>query len=164
MHEIVATCEAIEEPAAGKRVSSDDAAHEVIVPCYEVIPPACIRPVVVVRVRVVHPSLRDVCGTTMLAEQLCSGTVRQAMFNVHGEIVLVEKVDEFPKCAVWVFGEWDPVPVVAYCHKFGFIPPLSPCPSGCFSRFALLANVVVVHKPRLDVFAVDEEVAPIEEL
>ena len=33
MHEIVATCEAIEEHAVGKRVSSDDAVHEGIVAC-----------------------------------------------------------------------------------------------------------------------------------
>ena len=60
MHEIVATCEAIEELAVGKRVSSDDAVHEGIVACDEVIPPTCLWSVVTERVRVRHPSLREI--------------------------------------------------------------------------------------------------------
>ena len=93
----------------------------------------------------------------MFAEQVGSLTVGQAMFNIHVEIVLVENEDEFPKGAVVVFGDWDPVAVVTFYQKFGIAPPPFPCPSSRFSRIALFANVAVVHKPRFDVFAVDEE-------
>ena len=129
MHEIVATCEAIEELAVGKRVSSDDAVHEGIVACDEVIPPRCMWSVVTNRVGVRMPFLRDICCKTMFADQDVSVTVRQAMFNIHVEIVLVENEDEFPNCAVVVFGDWDPVSVVTFCQKFDIAPPPFPCPA-----------------------------------
>ena len=90
MHQIVPACEAIEVLAVGQRVPSDDAVHEVGVRCYEVVPPACMWPVIVVWVRVNFTPFRDVCGTAMLAEQVGSFAVRQAMLSIHVEIVLAE--------------------------------------------------------------------------
>ena len=143
---------------------SDEAVHEGIVACDEVIPPRCMWSVVTNRVGVRMPFLRDICCTTMFAEQGGSVTVRQAMFNIHVEIVLVENEDEFPNCAVVVFGDWDPVSVETCGHTIDLFPELLPWRSTYFSWFSLFANVAVVYKPRLDVTAVDEHWAPLKDI
>ena len=90
VHQIVVASKAVEVLAVGQRVPSDDAELEVVVRCHELIPPACVWPVVAERVRVRVILFGDVCGTTMLAEQMGSLAVRQAMLTIHVEIVLAE--------------------------------------------------------------------------
>jgi len=103
----------------------------------------------------------------MFAEQNGSFVVRQAMLNIHFEIVLAECEDEFPHRAVVVLGGWAPASVDTFGHQIDLRPKLLPCPSGClswFSRFPTFGNIAVVHKPRLDVTAFDEQWAPLEDI
>ena len=90
--------------------------------------------------------------------------VRQAMLSIHVEIVLAEREYEIPPGAIDVVGDWDPALVKTLGHLIDLITELLPCPSRSFSWFSQFANVAVVHKPRLDVTAVDEHWAPLKDI
>ena len=117
-------------------------------------------PAIVVRVRVNFTRFRDVCGTAVLAEQVASLAVRQAMLSIHVEIVLAEQKDEFPHGAVVASGDWGPVSVETFDYIIDLFPELLPWQPSCYSWFSLFVQVAVVQKPRLEVIAVDDQRAP----